>query len=225
MHSNILKSERCYSQYRTPQYKKRALEEIKKIARNRGGKCLSETYINSTTKLIFQCHKGHIWQTMPCSVKSSQSWCPTCRYEKKIRTLADLQKIAARHGGKCLATEYVSMNEKIEWQCAQGHIWEAAACRVQLGTWCRQCANDRLRSTIEQMHELAHSKGGKCLSTHYTNSMTNLLWECKLGHTWYATPGHVKDSTWCPLCFYLSQCRHDRSRRKYLPEKRKTLKA
>lgn len=200
-------------------YHKKYLEEIQALARKRGGRCLSDQYISANSKLTFSCAQGHVWQTTPRTFKSSQTWCPVCRYEKRKRSLADLQALAARKGGLCLAKEYVSMNEKIKWQCSQGHVWKAAACRVQLGTWCRQCANDKLRSNIEEMREIAHSRGGKCLSTHYHNNATKLLWECKLGHTWLATPSHIKDGTWCPSCFYLSNCIHDKSRRKYLPQK------
>ena len=56
--------------------------------------------------------------------------------------------------------------------------------------------------TITEMQEIAHSRGGKCLSTKYINSITNLDWECSEGHRWNATPESVKGGTWCRVCSY-----------------------
>ena len=205
----------------SPQDKKKYLEALCEIARSRGGKCLSDAYVNKNTKLTFQCHKGHIWQTTPAIIKYEKSWCPICRREKTRRTLEDLHNLAAQRGGKCLATEYPLMITKTKWQCAKGHIWEAAASDIQAGKWCKQCALDKRLLTIEQMQEIARSRGGKCLSTHYTLSKEKLLWECKLGHTWYATPHCIKLGTWCPSCAHLSRCKHDKAKRKYLPQTQK----
>ena len=203
------------------EYKKNYLEELRAIARSHGGECLSEAYIDRLSKLTFQCHKGHIWQTTATAIKHARAWCPICRYEKSRYSLDDLHDIAAKHGGKCLATEYKLMRTKVEWQCAKGHVWKASGSQVRHGSWCKQCADNRMRLTIEQMHKLAHSKGGRCLSTHYTNNETKLLWQCQLGHTWYATPSHVKHSSWCPLCNHLSRCKHDKAKHKYLPQNQK----
>ena len=55
--------------------------------------------------------------------------------------------------------------------------------------------------TIEEMRELAESRGGKCLSEKYVNACTKLHWQCAKGHEWEATPGNVKNAhTWCPVC-------------------------
>lgn len=54
------------------------LEEFKKIARERGGKCLSSKYINNRTKLRFQCKKVHVFEISPDKVKNRDQWCPIC---------------------------------------------------------------------------------------------------------------------------------------------------
>lgn len=66
---------------------KLTLEEFKNIAIERGGKCLSEKYINNSTKLKWQCADGHIWESTPARIKSG-AWCPHCRMwitEEKCR--------------------------------------------------------------------------------------------------------------------------------------------
>ena len=54
--------------------------------------------------------------------------------------------------------------------------------------------------SIETMQTLAISKGGKCLSTHYKNNNTKLLWECLSGHQWESVPANVLKGKWCPVC-------------------------
>ena len=45
------------------------IEEMQEIAGSKDGKCLSKEYINSGTKLTFQCKNDHIWQTTPANIK------------------------------------------------------------------------------------------------------------------------------------------------------------
>ena len=61
------------------------IEEMQATAKERGGKCLSTSYVHSKTKLRWQCAEGHEWEAVPNSVKSG-SWCPTCaRTNRKKR--------------------------------------------------------------------------------------------------------------------------------------------
>jgi hypothetical protein len=59
--------------------KRGTIEEMKGIAEGRGGRCLSDTYVNSKTKLEWECAKGHRWTAIPSNVKNRGSWCPICR--------------------------------------------------------------------------------------------------------------------------------------------------
>src|SRR3989344_320104 len=58
------------------------IEEMRKIAESRGGKCLSEHYVNVDTRLRWQCKKGHIWEAVPSSIKRG-SWCARCVRRKQ----------------------------------------------------------------------------------------------------------------------------------------------
>ncbi len=57
--------------------KKLTIEEMRSIAEERGGKCLSNFYVNSQTKLLWECLKGHQWEATPNGIKSG-TWCPYC---------------------------------------------------------------------------------------------------------------------------------------------------
>ncbi|MHA1784097.1 MAG: zinc-ribbon domain-containing protein [Candidatus Helarchaeota archaeon] len=53
---------------------------------------------------------------------------------------------------------------------------------------------------LKDMQDLARSRGGKCLSTHYVNARTKLTWQCKEGHVWKTSPTVIKKGSWCPEC-------------------------
>ncbi|MDD5503661.1 MAG: hypothetical protein PHH26_09460, partial [Candidatus Thermoplasmatota archaeon] len=70
--------------------------------------------------------------------------------------------------------------------------------------WCPKCGfkkrADKRRSTIEEMKELAKTKGGTCISTEYINNHTKMKWKCVKNHIWEAQPSSIKSGTWCPIC-------------------------
>lgn len=60
------------------------IEEMQKLAVDRGGVCLSGEYKNSHTKIEWKCHKGHVWFAKPYLVKNQKSWCPCCKGLNRI---------------------------------------------------------------------------------------------------------------------------------------------
>jgi len=57
----------------------RTIEDMRKLAHERGGRCLSEEYRGNIHKLTWQCKLGHVWETTPETVRRG-SWCPECYY-------------------------------------------------------------------------------------------------------------------------------------------------
>ncbi len=179
------------------------------LARERGGKCLSETYVNSRTKLWWECHQGHTWEATPASIRVAGAWCPACAADSRKGTMNDMHALAARHDGQCLSTEYAGPTGKLRWRCAEGHEWITSPARVRNGFWCAICAKQGRRSSrLEDMHLLAASRGGKCLSDTYETSARLLRWECCRGHRWLAAPANIKGGTWCPKCARAERSNH-----------------
>ena len=176
---------------------KLSIAEMHQLAEKRSGKCLSETYVNNRTKLLWQCTKGHQWAAIPRNIKRGQ-WCRICTGYAKL-TIDEMREIAEKHGGKCLSDSYINSKTKLFWQCAKGHQWEAIPSSIKRGQWCSKCAGiDKL--TIEEMHKIAEARNGKYLSDSYINSKTKLLWECKKKHQWEAAPVTIKAGKWCRVC-------------------------
>ena len=124
------------------------LEEMKQLARSRGGVCLSSAFISVNLDLEWQCSEGHIWSAPPQRIKGTPkkkgTWCKKCFEQRNYGSqekLVECQKIAESRGGKCLSTVYEGIMKHLSWQCAQGHIWQAAPNNVKNnGTWCRKCS-------------------------------------------------------------------------------------
>ena len=54
---------------------------------------------------------------------------------------------------------------------------------------------------LQRLKDHASTKGGACLAKSYSNNRTKVLWECRHGHTWHATPQNVLNGKrWCPEC-------------------------
>ena len=60
-------------------YDSRALNRMQEIALSHGGRCLSKTYIDSSTKLLWECSEGHRWDAQPNNIQRG-AWCPKCRH-------------------------------------------------------------------------------------------------------------------------------------------------
>ncbi len=58
---------------------KYTIEDIKKIAKAKRGKCLSTKYINIKTHLLWKCGEcGFEWQAIADGVINQDTWCPRC---------------------------------------------------------------------------------------------------------------------------------------------------
>jgi len=57
---------------------KGSIEELQKIAKSRGGVCLSRKYLGSMSKHRFRCKRGHKWKTIANCIKNRGHWCPVC---------------------------------------------------------------------------------------------------------------------------------------------------
>ena len=127
--------------------KKLTIEEMRSIAEERGGKCLSDVYVHYHRKLLWECAEGHQWEATPSNIKKG-SWCPHCAQNKG--TIEEMQKIAEERGGKCLSDTYVNSRTNLLWECSEGHQWEATPYNIKKGSWCRKCVHIARKAKKQQ---------------------------------------------------------------------------
>ena len=94
------------------------IEDCQKIAKEHGGRCLSEKYINARTKIEWECSKGHGW-TIALDSVGHGSWCNKCAIIARSNTIDICRTIAKKHNGFCLSSEYKNANTKDEMEMQQ----------------------------------------------------------------------------------------------------------
>ncbi|MHC6083193.1 hypothetical protein ACYT85_08120 [Ralstonia solanacearum] len=62
---------------------RRGIEVMREMAAARGGRCISESYVNIATKLEWECARGHRWHSTPRTIRLGH-WCPQCAHLSKI---------------------------------------------------------------------------------------------------------------------------------------------
>lgn len=110
-----------------------------------------------------------------------------------------LIKIASKHNFECLSESYLGATTKLSWKCQHGHIWASTPANIKSGYGCPYCSR-KAKKTMNDMHDLAQSRGFSFLSVEYTNVMTKHLWACHKGHEWMARPNCIQQGRGCPKC-------------------------
>jgi hypothetical protein len=81
--NNVKSGSWCPSCARKTQGPKRlGLQLCHEAAAAAGGKCLSTEYVNSDTKMSWECDKGHVWDAIAYSVVRLGTWCRHCKGER-----------------------------------------------------------------------------------------------------------------------------------------------
>src|SRR5437660_7515611 len=118
--------------------RKLTIDEIRRDAARHGGRCLTESYVDSLTLMEWECSQGHRWRAVAHAVRQGH-WCKRCADERLRFPQHVVHEIAAMRGGKCLAERYTNSQAKLEWQCLHGHRWQSSLNSVKQGSWCPQC--------------------------------------------------------------------------------------
>jgi hypothetical protein len=182
--------------------RRHSIEDMQLLAGKRGGRCLSADYVNSHTRLEWQCVAGHQWPATPANIGRGK-WCPKCRgYLPDDEQHALLARLAREHGGQLLSTAYGGSHAPLQWRCADGHVWMASPGSVKNAhSWCPRCRG-RLpkEDMLAQCRRIALERGGQLLSTRYLDNRHKLAWRCAAGHAFEAPLGNIKNGQWCPKC-------------------------
>jgi hypothetical protein len=179
---------------------------LKTLAKQRGGRLLSPSYLRADTSLRWQCAKGHQWEAQPNRVIKRGDWCPYC--QGKGKTILDMKQFAANKGGRCLSDRYRGMHSKMKWECPEGHRWMATPGQIMnAGSWCPICASAR-RAAIRKARayakivKLIERRGGVCLTPEkeYQGYESRLNLQCRKGHRWTLMVARLYAGNWCPSC-------------------------
>jgi hypothetical protein len=178
------------------------IADMHEVARDRGGLCLSRTYHNTQTPMRWRCAEGHEWTAKPAALRQG-SWCPRCSPRAR-HTLADIQAMAAEHGGECLSTTIDGNRDVLRLRCRVGHVFESNVHHLVRGNWCHQC-RQMPRGTLERLQQTVSRRGGSLLESQYRGSVARVHVRCGEGHEWLATPQNLLSGHWCRECWRASK--------------------
>jgi hypothetical protein len=184
------------------------IQQMRELAEKKGGKCISEEYVNGETHLLWECENYHRWLATPDSIINQRSWCPQCSHSFPL-TIGEMRAIASSRGGECISNEYINSHTKLQWKCSKGHIWSAQPSNIKLGKWCPTCGyeknGDRLRLSPEYVKQKIEEKGMQWISGQYVINRSKLLVRCTEGHLWNVCFSNLIKGRHCPICSRLQR--------------------
>src|SRR6266568_2413557 len=100
------------------------IQDMRRLAAQRFGRCLSRDYVNNRRPLVWRCCGGHVWEAPAGSVNPGQrrkgTWCPRCPRRNTGAptrlTIEEMRQIARDRGGECLSASYVNSQTKLKWR-------------------------------------------------------------------------------------------------------------
>lgn len=124
------------------------IEAMRRFAARKGGRCLSDVYIDQKTPLVWECSALHRWASPYLNIRLGY-WCGQCGYaraaSKNRGTIERARELAREHGGKCLSDAYAKTSARLRWECGDGHTFEKSVDAVRQGQWCPHCKRSMSR--------------------------------------------------------------------------------
>ena len=185
----------------------------------RKGKCLSDNYINSQTKLKWRCENGHMWNAISNCVLNQKTWCKECSDEvrgknrKKFKNHEEFKNEIENCGFQLVSGRFENAFSFFVVKCKK-HEFRTCWNYLQQGFGCRKCFNEEIGKTNRKFKEIKDLKiilkeefNGELLSDVYENNETKLKIKCENGHIFWSIWGNISQGKWC------SECNKERKRR------------
>lgn len=156
---------------------KYTIQDAIEYAHRKGGQCMSTnlTTVKSITIIMWQCNRGHTWNSQFRTTVLLGYWCRKCDNENRRKySIEDAMNIAKNRNGICLSDVYTSERKNMKWKCNVCQTeWKATLRSIVVGSWCPHCAI---------IHRRKVSKMLKCPNCHndvLTRNNTYCSFKCK----------------------------------------------
>lgn len=123
------------------------LEWLKQFAHKNHVELQDDTYLGMDIKHNFKCHRGHMFSSTISNLKDKEKrGTEFCNHsECNGVTMIDInhcKNFAKENNLVCLSQEYKNVNEKLNWKCSHGHLFEKSFRQMQrnkTGKYCPLC--------------------------------------------------------------------------------------
>lgn len=161
-----------------------------------GYKLLSTVYINTHTKLLIQCKKGHIYKQCFNVFKKGYR-CPICARNSRY-TYNQVKEYFKKHNHIIIAGEYANIHSKLLVKCMCGNIYITTFNKFKnRKNKCPVCDNYFI--TTKKVRQYLKQYGHTLLSI-YKGAKYKLKIRCANGHIYYKTWNSIKYGQLCPIC-------------------------
>ena len=167
----------------------------------------SKVTTGSNTKRPWVCRFGHVWVATVAN-RMKGTGCPYCTGRRVLAGFNDLATVNPNLATQAYnwdpTTVTAGCDQKMEWICDEGHIWEAKVVSRNRGSGCPFCAGLRTLAgynDIATTHpELAKEACDFDPTTLTAGSNKVVRWKCKNDHIWEAMVNNRSHGTGCPDC-------------------------
>lgn len=193
--------------------KKKTHEEyVKQIAVVNPNIDVVGTYINSRTKVIYQCKVcDYTWEAFPDNIVQGHG-CPMCANAKRAQahvfTLSDyINKLLLVNPDIEFIGDYKNSCTKALHRCKLcGNEWMAYPNNVLKGKGCKKCFDKKNADNLKKSHDVYVGQVNNINDNivvlgEYVNSRMPILHKCKIcGYEWDISPDNVLRGHGCPKC-------------------------
>jgi len=177
--------------------KKLTYNYVKEYIKKKGYQLLSDDYVNTHTKLLIKCSKGHEYYARFNNFQQGAK-CPICIGNKKL-SYNYVKDYIEKEDYKLLSKKYKNNKQKLLLKCPIGHEYKISFSTFKNSKHrCPYCA-DNIKYTYEYVKDFIEKEGYQLLSKEYKNNHTKLLIKCPIGHE-YKTTFKLFLKCSCPLC-------------------------
>ena len=164
---------------------------------NDGYVLLSDSYVNSSTKLKYRCNEGHVHEI------SWNSWqqgrrCPACAGVAKP-TIKFINRQFEKEYYELLSKEYVNSKSKLDYICSEGHEHNIRWNDWEQGHRCPTCSGNS-KPTIEFVKSEFAKEGYELLEDVYIDAFSKMKYKCPEGHKNIVIWNSWQQGHRCPTC-------------------------
>lgn len=195
--------------------KKLSLDFIKESFEKENYICLDEVYVNAHHKIKYICPNKH---------KHEISWnkwqqgkrCPYCAGNSK-KTVEEVRYSFKSEGYKLLSGVYLNNEQKLNYECPNGHHHSMSWGAWVSGNRCVFCSG-LSKPTLEKVRNIFAAEGFTLLSNEYKNTKSKLKYRCPVGHKHAMSLSSFKKGIRCPYCSGKAKKRIDFLKREFEKE-------
>jgi hypothetical protein len=181
------------------------LKMMQDIAVSYNGKLLSNKWIGSKKKYLFETNDGKQFQRSYKTLKEL-GWLKPRYVPPKVDQLDDLKTIAELNKGELLSNTWNGCEAKYEFKHHLGEVFEAYAHRILRGKWPKKLNKYRDKNYfLNDMKNLALKRGGILLSNTYINRLTKYKFRDAYDEEFEMSYGMLKAGNWNGNNGYISE--------------------